>query len=322
VSRKASSAAIGLFVAVAVTLGLAALIFIGGGHLLRRDMQRYVVYFRGSVAGLQAGAPVTFKGVEIGEVKSVYVVLSSADAASVRIPVVIGLDPRKIGRPGDSGLPANLPPLGTIIDAGLRAQLATGSFVTNARYVALDVFPGSPKDLSGGESAPYPEIPTLPTALESAEAQVGQVIAKLSRVDIESTFRSAQHTLESVDRLTSAPELAQALGSLQRGAARFESTMANLDALTLSLRRLEGEAAPDVVAAAKNARRVTEGAARVADGAETLVTSARGLVEPAGPALFRLQQSLTEVAATSRSLRHLIELVDRDPGILIRGGNP
>jgi hypothetical protein len=48
----------------------------------------------------------------------------------------------------------------------------------------------------------------------------------------------------------------------------------------------------------------------------------RGLIEPAGPAVFRLEQSLGEVAQAARSLRHLVDTVDRDPGILIRGGNP
>ena len=323
-SRKASSAAIGLFVVAAVALGVTVLVFLGGGHLLHRRTHPYVVYFRGSVAGLEAGAAVKFKGVEIGQVTTVYVMLSTARAGSpdVRIPVVIALDPTKIGRPGVSGQPTELPPIEEFIDAGLRAQLATTSFVTNLRYVALDLFPGSAKDLVGDERVPYPEIPSLPTALESAEAQAGEVLAKISRVDIDGTFRSARHTLESLDRLVSSPELGETMRSLQRGAASFERTMGNLDALSATLRRLGTEVSPDVVATGRNARRASETVARVADSTEALVASGRGLVEPAGPAVLRLQQSLTEVTATARSLRHLVEMVDRDPGILIRGGNP
>jgi paraquat-inducible protein B len=322
-SKKASSAAIGLFVLVALGLGVAALVLLGGGRLFHRTYA-FVVYFRGSVSGLMAGAPVKFKGVEIGQVKQVYVMLTDvrAESPDVRIPVVISLDPTRIGSPGEQGTPTNLPPIDSFVDAGLRAQLATTSFVTNLRYVSLDVLPGSPKNLVNDSRVPYPEIPTLPNALENAEKQASEVLAQLSRLDIESVLRSAQRTLDGVERLVTSRELDETLRSIQRGAASFEETMRNLSATSASLRRLSDEVSPDVVAISKSVRRASEVVARTADGTEALLATMRGLVEPAGPAVFRFQQSLTEVSATARSLRHLIETVDRDPGILVRGGNP
>lgn len=322
-SRQASSAAIGLFVLVGLGLGVGALVLLGGGRIFHKS-SKCVVYFRASVSGLLVGAPVKFKGVEVGQVRDVYVMLTNArkDSPDVRIPVVISLDPTKIGRPGAGGTPEELPPIETFVDAGLRAQLATTSFVTNLRYVALDIFPGSPKDLVNDERVPYSEIPTLPNALDNAEQQASEVLAKLARVDIEATVRSAERALDGVERLVTSREIDETLRSVQRGAAAFESTMRNVEALSVSLRRLSDQVAPDLVAVGQNARHASQTLIQVTDSADGLVAQVRGLLEPAAPAVFRLQQSLNEVAATARSLRHLVDTVDRDPGILVRGGNP
>ena len=322
-SRQASSATIGLFVLAALGLGIGALVLLGGGRVFHKS-QTAVVFFRGSVSGLLAGAPVKFKGVDVGQVRDIYVMLSNASKAApdVRIPVVLSLDPNKIGRAGPGGVPEELPPIEHFVDGGLRAQLATTSFVTNLRYIALDVYPGSPKEMINDPHVPYPEIPTIPNALENAEAQASEVLAKIARADIEGTVRSAKGALDGVEHLVTSREIDETLRSVQRGAAAFEETMHNVDALSVSLRRLADRVGPDVVAVGQNARRATEMLVQVADATDSLVGMVRGLVEPAGPAVFRLEQSLMEVAATARSLRHLVDTVDRDPGILIRGGNP
>src|SRR5262249_39460687 len=145
---------------------------------------------------------------------------------------------------------------------------------------------------------------------------------RLSRVDIESLFNSGQQALEGARRLLATPEIAETLRSIDRSAKSFEEAMHNLNAAAISLRRIADEVGPDAVVTGRTVRRASEPAVGVAARAEALLATARDLVEPAGPAVFRLQQSLTEVAATARALRHLIENVDRDPGILIRGGNP
>jgi ABC-type transporter Mla subunit MlaD len=323
VSRRSSSTLLGLFVVVAVALGVAALILLGGGHLFQRT-DPYVVYFRGSVSGLSVGAPVKFKGVEIGSVKEIYVTMSTAaaGAAEVRIPVVIAVDREKVRRSGTAGELSYPERVAQLMESGLRAQLATSSFVTNQRYIALDVIPGAPEELVNDPAFPYPEIATVPTALENAEKLAGEVLAQLSSVDIGEIFRSTQRTLDGLDRLVNGGELEETLRALQRGAKSFEETTRNIDAVAISLRRLVDDAGPDVVAIGKNVRRASETAARVAEQSETLLASLRDVVEPAGPAVFSIHQGLAEVTATARSLRRFIEKLDRDPGILVRGGNP
>jgi len=69
-SVKTHPRLVGAFVLGAVALVLAAIVFLSSGALFeQRD--RFVVFFPGSVRGLQTGSAVTFRGVKVGEVVEV-----------------------------------------------------------------------------------------------------------------------------------------------------------------------------------------------------------------------------------------------------------
>jgi len=73
--------AIGAFVLGGIAIVVAAILFFGSGELFTRT-NRAVVYFEGSVGGLVAGAPVTFRGVHVGSVASVSLVLNPGDSST------------------------------------------------------------------------------------------------------------------------------------------------------------------------------------------------------------------------------------------------
>ena len=99
------------------------------------------------VNGLRVGAPVKFRGVEIGSVQDIRLQLKR-DQSVFRIPVIIEIDPEKITSLGGSETILNSPAeYRSAIEAGLRGQLQTESFVTGVLFVALDYFPGSPATL-------------------------------------------------------------------------------------------------------------------------------------------------------------------------------
>ena len=91
-SRKANPTVIGAFVVGAVVIAVAAVIILTGGQLFQKKLD-VVMHFDGSVKGLSVGAPVSFRGVQVGTVKGIEIVVSPDQDA--RIPVTVEIDPRR-----------------------------------------------------------------------------------------------------------------------------------------------------------------------------------------------------------------------------------
>jgi paraquat-inducible protein B len=87
-SKHANPTLIGIFVAGAIGLIVAGILIISGGKLLLIDKTNYVLYFQGSVKGLNIGSPVSFRGVNVGTVTNIQLVVDE-EAVDVRIPVII-----------------------------------------------------------------------------------------------------------------------------------------------------------------------------------------------------------------------------------------
>ena len=148
-NKKMSPAVIGAFVLGAVALVVIAILVFGSGRLFRQT-RNFVLYFDNSVNGLRVGAPVKLKGVEIGSVKDIRILVGQG-TASDKIPVVIEIDLKKLTRRGAAvAAETTVDPEAmqkVIVDRGLRGQLDMESLVTGLLYVALDFFPGSPINL-------------------------------------------------------------------------------------------------------------------------------------------------------------------------------
>ena len=88
---KRNALLIGGFVVAAFALAIAAILWLGGNDLFTRQ-QKALVYYQGNVSGLSVGAPVTFRGVTIGQVTDIGIQM---DAASLKttVPVTLRLQP-------------------------------------------------------------------------------------------------------------------------------------------------------------------------------------------------------------------------------------
>ena len=90
-SKPIGKPIIGAFVVGAVAIVVAGLFVLGGGQFLKKKYMR-VMYFDGSVKGLKVGAPVTFRGVEVGTVTNITIRANPKDLTT-RIPVIVEIDP-------------------------------------------------------------------------------------------------------------------------------------------------------------------------------------------------------------------------------------
>ena len=142
-SKQASPTMIGAFVLGAIALALLAIIILGAGKLFTRQVP-VVMYFDGSLAGLSPGAPITFRGVRVGQVTDVFLSYDLSDN-NIRIPVFGAIEPSQVRPIGEASgdVPREGAGLKQLIERGMRAQLAVSSLVTGQMAVNLDFFPGT-----------------------------------------------------------------------------------------------------------------------------------------------------------------------------------
>ena len=145
-------AAVGGFILGALALGVAAILFFGGSHLFSQT-SRFVVFFNGSLAGLDVGAPVTFRGVRIGSVQRI-VLRFAPDTITARVPVFLEIDADRVSWEGTKA-PATRADAQRLVEAGLRAQLAPESLLTGKLRVDLDFRADAPAQLVGA----IPDVP-------------------------------------------------------------------------------------------------------------------------------------------------------------------
>jgi paraquat-inducible protein B len=318
--KRINPTLIGAFIVGALALVVVAVIGLGSGRLFRKTFE-FVLYFQGSVNGLNVGAPVKYKGVEIGSVTDIVLRLDQVEVD--RIPVLIELDAKKIAGRGVSVNPGQFQ---NIIDRGLRGQLRMESFVTGVLYVALDQYPETPARFFQPQGSRYREIPTVPTELEQAQDQLREAFAKLAKIDFPAVTVAMTRAFEGIDRLTNSPALNGSLRSLERAMPKFDEAVMNIRQLAVTLDRNTSDLAADLQqtsAATRVALAEIEVAVKQAnttmEEAEGTMISARAAMDPESPVSYELIKSLREISGAARSLRLLAGYLERNPRVLIAG---
>lgn len=164
-----------------------------------------VFYFDQSLRGLAPGASVDFRGLVLGEVRSVGVEYDPVKN-NFRMPVTVELYPARLGKRFQQTLAADpdqkVGPelLERMVAGGLRGQLRTGNLLTGQLYVALDFFPAAPKVKLDIAQSPL-EMPTIPNSLEELQTQLSSIARKLDKVPFDEIGKNLNSTLRNANAL-------------------------------------------------------------------------------------------------------------------------
>jgi len=322
--RSPRPAVVGGFVLGGLALIVAAILFFGSGRLFVHTT-RAVVFFEGSVGGLVPGAPVTFRGVRVGSVASVTLLLDSRDLRA-EIPVYLRLDPEQVTLVGGPQKhPTGEAPLHRLIEAGLRAKLISQSLVTGQMLVELDINPDAPARYVRAGEADVPEIPAIPSDLE-------ELRQKLTQAPIVQTVVQAQRTLAAFEKLANRldTQLDPLASSAEHALSSATRTMDDAGAAIQQVRKDVAATLEVAQAFLHDGRRQLDArggelsqtllsAEQALRSANALLGSANGLVASRSQARSDLEATLRDIAASASALRDFAQTIERNPSTILRG---
>jgi paraquat-inducible protein B len=241
--------------------------------------ERYAMRFRDSVRGLAVGAPLDFRGITVGEVKSIDV---DFDRAKRELSMVVEVEfyPERLFRRRRTATPVTeeLPSLSRLVERGLRGQLRSANLLTGQLFVALDFFPGTRKASMDMAKTP-PEIPTVPGSSQELQTTVTSIAKKLERIPFEEIGTDLRRTLQTA------------------------STVLN---------RIDKEIVPAARDTMVDARQA------MIDARKALASVERTLNE-AEPLPLEATEAMREIGRAAQSFRVLADYLERHPEALIRG---
>jgi paraquat-inducible protein B len=330
-AKQANRMMIGGFVVIAVVLLAASLVVFGSGKFFKKT-EEFVMYFDGSIKGLNVGAPVLFQGVQIGSVTSI-VLRADVKQQTLEKPVLIEIEPDKFqleeGQahrdPGES--------LPELIDRGLRAVLTMQSFITGQLMIELDFLPDTPVNLKNINKDDL-EIPTIPSTTE-------RLAQSLQKLDLEGMEKNLKNALAGVDRFVNNPDLKTSIGELkglltdgrqlvQNLNTRIGPLADDLDATLRDARKMVNNVDGQVDPIAGNVNKTVEDFGKLARDADVrlgsvagsldrTLSSARGVISDEAPLIVELEETLREISAAARSIRQLANSLEQRPEALIQG---
>ena len=290
---------IGGFIVGAIILVIIVFVIFGSGKYFEERLT-YVTYFRDSIEGLGVGAPVKIRGVTIGSVTIITPLFDMDNNFLVEVifetkgNVVKSTEPRMRQDTYHEEIEY-------LIRDGLRARLQTESLVTGKLFVSVDFYPEA-EIILVGLNDDYPEVPSIPTAMEELGTNLEKSISSISQIQFAEISRSLIQTLEGMDILIRSPELKQTIKSLDRSLRVTEVLFRNMDGRTDSLTNVF----------VKN----SESLDRFLSNAERLLIQ---LNEIAATNRYELHEVLQELTRASEAYYNLAEYLGRHPEAIIQG---
>jgi paraquat-inducible protein B len=319
-SKKANPTAVGLFIFAGLALGVIGLLLFSSSRLFARTF-KCVLYFQGSLNGLNQGAPLKYRGVTIGSVAKV-MIHSNQATNDYTLPVLVEIQQNLLHeRLEDTHFFQDRTNFEVAVSRGLRGSLEAESLVTGVLYVGLEFVPGAPPPVFHQLKPLYIEIPTRPNEIQQLmqniarvdfkgledrlTALIGKLDTAITSLNVGALSGGVTNLLTSMNRVVGSPEVTNTMISIQK-------TMGEYRLLAEKLNSRVDPLANDVT-------NTLAQAGQTLAQLRSAVQDLGDLLAPDSPLRNDLGLALQQLAGAAQSVSALAEFLERHPNSLITG---
>jgi phospholipid/cholesterol/gamma-HCH transport system substrate-binding protein len=311
-------ARLGAFVVVSLSI-LATGLFILGGRQLFQPTFMFETYFDQSVAGLDVGAPVRFRGVPLGHVAAI---LTSAATYEQSVPldkrreyivvrVVVNISEQEAAQMRREA--------SSMATRGLRAQTQLAG-ITGQQYLALDFLdPQKYPPLPFDWTPRYLYLPSAPSSAGEIIAKAQSFLASLNEADIKTLGQNLNKLIRDLDTKLAEIPVTDLASHLQVALKSANGTLLRMDRL-LADSSLK-QTVDNVADISGRLRQMTD------DGeldrlVKDLDDASERLDALVGDNQHDVRETVEDLRTTAANLRALSESVKRYPAGMLLGGPP
>jgi len=281
-------------------------------QVVYNEQQPFLLYFDQSVRGLSPGAPVEIKGIKVGEVVSIEL-LYDQGLVNFRVPVLVKIEPERLnaviteegvrltGKKMDAEIEEakggekaskDLTHMKIMIEKGLRAELKTGNLITGQLYIDFDFYPDAdPVELTEEDGTLV--FPTIPMPLKRIVQRVDNILEKVEEVPFDQIGKDVGVVVKNVE-------------------AMVEELNGLLKELSLVSVNVKKETLPKFNDSLDELKKTLKGADATLEGMNATLG-------PDSTLSYTSRKVMDELSMTIRSLRSLLDYLERDPQALILG---
>ncbi|HLD84244.1 MAG TPA: MlaD family protein [Coxiellaceae bacterium] len=297
---KVNYTVVGIFVVFLSAMLFAVIFWLSAGDH-GKLYNNYVVFVHEDVTGLSVESPVRFNGVKVGYVESMS--LDKTNSKLVRLLLRI--------EPGV--------PITTSTYAILNAQGVTGVIYVNLKSTTETA---PPLTIRPGQD--YPVIPAHPSFL----TQLNEVLPEVAN-DIQKLSASVAQVLDEQNRASiqkSLKNIANITQMMSNNSADFTETMRSLDNTLANVSEASNQFPKAVTHLNQTLASINTLSTNMTQTSQTInatMQSGQQVIHNFSDQVMpAAQQALSNLAATTQSAHVLMEQLQRDPSMLVRGKQP
>jgi phospholipid/cholesterol/gamma-HCH transport system substrate-binding protein len=310
-SAQANYFKIGLFVVIALVIGVVSILALGAGSFFQKKVF-IETYFVESVQGLEVGSDLKFRGVPIGKTTEITLVGKeyNTDRQYVLIRAALFPDMFRITCTPTSGSD-----LKEQVEKGLRIRLSfqglTGAAHLEMDYMNPKRYPPLPIDWK----PKYCYIPSAPSTIQRFSVAADRILKNLESLDFNTIAKNLNTSLKDLSRTLSQTNLEKVSDQAQALLSELRETNRQVDDLLKNpkIKTL----LPDAAATMAAARRILEGTEKPVAQLLGAFKKVSASLETLSTRLNTISHDTTDSAAhAERILRRVDDLIsDQKPDI-------